>query len=374
MSKRIIVTVSTDLVTDNRVKRSCQLMHEMGFEVILVGRKLKNSPPIQRPYKCKRYRLLAEKGPFFYAFLNIRMFLYILFKRKDILFVNDLDTLLGVQLANSIRKRPLIYDSHEYFTAMPELESRPKIQKIWKRIENRCFPRIKNEIITVNESIAHRYEQEYKKKLHVIRNVTDAEQIPNIFKTRKELKMDENKFTLLIQGSGINIDRGGEEAIKAMHLLDSDFVLYIIGSGTAIPELKKLASKEKLDEKVIFIDRLPYADLLQYTYNADVGLSLDKPTNYNYEHSLPNKLFDFIHCHTPIIASKLPEVSKIIESYQVGLSIDKTDPESIAKMALEMKENSEIYQQFKTNCAEIKSELCWEKEKEVLKNILAKYQ
>lgn len=373
MTKRIIVTVSTDLVTDNRVKRSCQLMHEMGFEVILVGRKLKNSPQIKRPYKCKRFKLLAEKGPFFYAFLNLRMFFYVLFKRKDLLFVNDLDTLLGVQLANSIRKKPLIYDSHEYFTAMPELESRPKIQRIWKRIENRCFPRLKNDIITVNESIANRYEEEYNKKLHVIRNVTDANQIPNEFKTRKELGMDDDKFTLLIQGSGINIDRGGEEAVMAMKLLDFDFVLYIIGSGTAIPTLKQLVEEEKLGNRVIFIDRLPYSDLLQYTYNADVGLSLDKPTNYNYKHSLPNKLFDFIHCHTPIIASKLPEVSKIIDGYQVGLSIDKTDPESIAKMASEMKDKTELYQRFKTNCAEIKAELCWDNEKIVLRDILSKY-
>ena len=44
---------------------------------------------------------------------------------------------------------------------------------------------------------------------------------------------------------------------------------------------------------------LPFEALRKLTASADVGLSLDKGVHGNYEMSLPNKLFDFMHarCH-----------------------------------------------------------------------------
>src|SRR3989344_4178896 len=46
MSKgKIIVSVTNDLVTDQRVNRVCTSLLELNYEVVLVGRKLFNSQP-----------------------------------------------------------------------------------------------------------------------------------------------------------------------------------------------------------------------------------------------------------------------------------------------------------------------------------------
>jgi len=72
------MTVSSDLATDNRVHRSCTLLTELGFEVLLLGRHKKDSPAMPlRAYRYKRFRLPFEKGALFYAVLNIRLFLYL---------------------------------------------------------------------------------------------------------------------------------------------------------------------------------------------------------------------------------------------------------------------------------------------------------
>ena len=39
------------------------------------------------------------------------------------------------------------------------------------------------------------------------------------------------------------------------------------------------------------------------TASADVGLSLDKGSHGNYEMSLPNKLFDFMHARLPMVVT-----------------------------------------------------------------------
>ena len=36
-----------------------------------------------------------------------------------------------------------MYDSHEYFTQVPELINRPRVQKIWENIEKRILPKVK---------------------------------------------------------------------------------------------------------------------------------------------------------------------------------------------------------------------------------------
>ena len=54
---RAIVCVTNDLSTDNRVHRTCTVLQELGYEVLLVGRQLPGSRasgrqdlPLERPY------------------------------------------------------------------------------------------------------------------------------------------------------------------------------------------------------------------------------------------------------------------------------------------------------------------------------------
>ena len=113
--KRIIVSVTNDLVTDQRVSKTCSTLSEMGYDILLIGRRLKNSLPIQRNYTTKRIQLLFNKGYLFYAEYNIRLFLFLLFSKKDILFSNDLDTLPANYIIGKLQQRNLIFDSHELF-------------------------------------------------------------------------------------------------------------------------------------------------------------------------------------------------------------------------------------------------------------------
>ncbi len=362
--KKAIVSVISDLYTDQRVNRTCNVLHDMGFDVLLVGRKLKISNEITgRAYKIKRFRLPFEKGFLFYASYNLHLFFYLLFRKADLLVANDLDTLLPNYLISRLKRIPVVYDSHEYFTGLPEIQNRPLVKKVWHSIERFIFPKL-NHIITVNDSIATLYKSEYKKEITVVRNIPAAFKIEKI-KSRRELGLPVDKRIILLQGSGINVDRGGEEAVQAMLPQNGlhDVVLYIIGSGDVIATLKNYVKSENLEERVIFIPKMPAAELFHYTANADVGLTLDKDTNINYRFSLPNKIFDYIYAGLPVLATSLVEVRKIVETFNIGLIAENCNPEYLAGRIRQMLDDKNLYNEWKKNLIIAAQKLNWETEK-----------
>jgi glycosyltransferase involved in cell wall biosynthesis len=118
---------------------------------------------------------------------------------------------------------------------------------------------------------------------------------------------------------------------------------------------------------------MPYTELMQHTRAADIGLTLDKDTNINYRYSLPNKLFDYIHAGIPVLASRLPEVSRIVEGYDIGLVTDSHQPEILAGLINTMLHDEASRSRWKDNLRTAARELNWENEENVLKSVYQKY-
>lgn len=372
MKKKIVlISVVNDLVTDQRIARSASVLTELGFEVVMVGRRKIDSPALpHREYETVRMRLLWEKGPFFYVEFNIRLFFFLLTRPADLLLSNDLDTLLPNYLVHKLKRKPIIFDSHEYFTETPELVNRPKVQRIWKRIEKTIVPKLKN-CITVNKSIAQLFEQEYKVPFKVVRNIPGK---PGVLEkvSRAALGLPDNKKIIILQGSGINVQRGAEEAVEAMKYI-GNAILLIVGGGDVLPLLKKMVQEMELGEKVKFIPRQTPDKLAAYTACADIGLTIDKDTNINYRYSLPNKLFDYMHAGVPILATPLTEIKNIIEEYQIGMFIENHDPKHIADTIEKMLADEQKLNLFRQNTKIAATELNWENEKKVLVEIFKTY-
>ena len=369
--KRAIVSVINDLVTDQRVHKSCLALQKAGYEVLLVGRKQRKSPPMdERNYGTHRMKLLFEKGPLFYAEYNIRLFFFLLFRRDNLLLSNDLDTILPNYFISRLKGCKMIFDSHEYFTETPELVNRPKVQKVWKRIEGFVVPKL-DEMITVCDSIADLFCEKYGVKCHVIRNIPPRKALPP--KDDKiALGLPTDKHLLVLQGSGINIQRGAEELVQAMQYLDDCFLM-MIGGGDVLPVLKDLVGQLQIMDRVRFFPRMTYQQMMAYTQLAELGFCLDKDTNLNYRFSLPNKLFDFIQAGVPIVASHLTEIEKIIRQYDLGLFIENHKPETIAATIREGLSDTARREQWKQNLVIAAQDLCWENEEQRLLEIYRHY-
>jgi glycosyltransferase involved in cell wall biosynthesis len=369
--KRVIISVTNDLATDQRVDRVCNTLVKMGFDVLLVGRRRKQSLPLKpRQYRMKRMRLLFSKGHCFYAEYNIRLFFFLLFHKVGILVSNDLDTLLANYLASKFRRLPLVHDCHEYFRGVPELNGRPGTTRAWKRIEDHIFPKLWS-VYAVNASIAAIYRKEYGNDVKVIRNVpVRKENIPA--KNRSALGIPSDYRIILYQGA-VNVDRGLEEAILAMKFVRAKAFLVIIGTGDVMDQLKSLAVEEGVSEKVIFTGPVAFEDLHEYTLMADIGLSIEKDISLNYHFCLPNKFLDYIQARVPVLVSPLPEMKVIVEKYGIGEMIESHDPQYLATKFDSLLSQDEKLSLFRKNLQKAASDLCWENEEQELMNIYRPY-
>jgi glycosyltransferase involved in cell wall biosynthesis len=364
--KRLVLTVTNDLVTDSRVHKVAKTLDEMGFDVTLVGRRFNNSLPLdERNYSTHRFKFCFNKGPLFYATYNLRLFFYLLLKNFDVVVSNDLDSLLAGYIATKITKKVLVYDSHEYFTEVPELVNRPFIKKRWEGIERAILPKLKH-CYTVCQSIADVYKQKYGTNFKVVRNVPENF-ISTEFDPLFQPPFPTDKPIVIYQGA-VNMGRGIEEAIMAMHHVEVAR-LVIVGVGDLYNHCNQLVVNEQLMDKVMLIGRIPFRKLRKLTPYATIGLSVEKNIGLNYYFALPNKLFDYIHSSVPVLASRLPEIERIVNTYKVGMLIDQITPGSIASGINEMLANEEKLELWRQNCLKAKGELCWEEEEKVLKEI-----
>jgi glycosyltransferase involved in cell wall biosynthesis len=357
---KIVSAVSNDIVTDNRVHKIAHSLEANGYKVTVVGRLLRNSIQLhERSYKTKRFKLLFNRGPLFYLNLNLRLFFYIVFSDFGFILANDLDTLPGCFLAAKLKRKKIIFDSHELFSEVPELVDRHFVRKIWLTLEKFLIPRIDLEF-TVSPSIAEFYKNKYRVHFEVLRNVGHF-RFDNEF---DGVRKNPEQSTIVYQGA-LNIGRGIELAIRSMQYIEKA-ELWVIGTGDIVDELKQLVTELSLENKVIFPGRIAMEDVWAYTFRADIGISLEEDMGLNYRYALPNKLFDYIQARLPVIVSDLPEMIIIIEKYKIGKVLKERTPQKLAELINEMIKMEIPKGKYNANVGLAARELCWEREEDKL--------
>lgn len=349
--KTILCTVTNDLTYDQRMIRICTSLSAAGYGVQLIGRKRPNSKPLKdQPFEQHRLRCWFEQGKLFYLEYNIRLAFYLLTAKFDLICSVDLDTILPGLLASKIRRKPCIYDAHEYFTETPEVVRRPAIKRFWEMVAGLAIPRV-NAAYTVGTELAEIFSNRYGKPFGVVRNVPFRQ---------SEIARPLQPPIILYQGA-LNEGRGLEQTIYAMQQIEGA-ELWLAGEGDLSAALRQLTESLGLQRKVKFLGYLQPEDLRKVTLQATIGLNLLENLGLSYYYSLANKAFDYIQAGVPSIHMQFPEYQKLNEIHHTFILIDNLVPSAIAIAIQNLLQDKTLYQKLHANCLEARTQLTWEQE------------
>lgn len=345
-SARIVMAVSNDLLTDQRVMRHVAVLREAGYEVDTVCR-------TDLPVKW-------QKGWRFYAAFNWRLWREVSRRVKAskskslIVWANDTDTLLGCWLAAHGRCK-LVMDAHELFPEVPEIQEKPMVKWVWRTIEKRLMPKC-DALITVCQSIADYYRDKLGVQMTVVRNLSETSRQRDNETTRCE----KGEPILMYQGC-VNVGRGVDWAIDALEWLP-ECRLVIAGGGDLLEEMKAYAARKPWADRIEFTGRLMPEELVPLTRSASVGLVMLEDKGLSYHYALPNRIGAFVAAGVPMVVSDLPEMARVVRTFDVGVVMERQGTQGLVdavKTVLAREWKDEDF-------AAAREDMDWNKEKQKL--------
>ena len=283
-------------------------------------------------------------------------------QKADIYHSNDLNTLTQGVICSKIRLKPrkLIYDSHEVQTDRTGYNR--KFVKFWER----SLLRFVDETIVENHTrAAHHYKLYgvYPSTLYNYSAYYDVEKRVSL-DLKKTLGLPPDEKVLLYQG-GLQAGRGLENLIEMMHRVEEGTLVFI-GDGKLKKLLMRQVIEENLGHKVKFFPKVHMDILPSYTKDAYLGFQVLQNTSFNHYSASSNKLFEYIMAHVPIVSCDFPEIKSIVEGEQVGISLDASNVDELAKVVNILVKDEILRNRYSENCRSAKMKYNWDNEQEKL--------
>jgi len=318
MNKSVVLIFLGDFFFDARCINMADTIIDSGLELIII-----DSGKSDNNYREKsiHHILLPERGLIKYLKFNMKVKDILSKLQPEIIIAGDLYSLPA---ATSIKRAHVVYDSRELYTQLGGLNSKPLRQHFWSWIEKKNITKVQSVIVTAPGDGTILNNIYNNLNLVIIYNFPSRKMIPTgKYSLRKKLKLSKEKTIFLYQGV-LHEGRGIKQMIKLLiHFKNA--IAVIIGEGTFKNKFKNYAQSLGLAKRTHFYGAVPYLDLLEVSADANIGFSLIKPISKSYEQALPNKLFEYALAGIPIIASKLPEMEKVIIEYKIGYTVDFDD-------------------------------------------------
>ena len=296
--------------------------------------------------------------------LNLRMTWHACRHQARIVHCHDHLVLPAGWFAKLLSGAMLIFDAHELES---DQGGTPSASRLALSIERWCWSRV-DLLISVSPSIIDWYQQHLgpKPSLLVLNSpVTESAQSrpsdlvrrergsPGYFHAHFDMPSRSKVFVylgLLVPGRGI------ERLLEVFGRADARSHIVFMGYGDrlGVGDAAQRCSNIHLHPAV------SHEQVVEYVRHADCGVCLIEDVSLSDRLCLPNKLFEYAFAGLPVLASRLPEIERVVREYGLGVCCDN-DVDSIRQVVEAIERDG-----ISPSTADL-TELSWERQAERLR-------
>jgi len=258
----------------------------------------------------------------------------------------------------------LIYDSHEYIRGLGTHDAQRR--RAYADLEDEYIGKA-DHVITVSSAIAQRLKSEHQLEQlpTLVLNAPEAlgEGATKAPRTVREVIGIASDVPLVVYSGGIHATRGMETLVNALEFMPSVHVAMTSNRQSwYIDHLHDCATKVNAGDRLHFVPYVEPEQVVDYLSSASAGISPLPADVVNFDLALPNKLFDYMQGHLPIIVSNCEVAEKVINELGIGEVFEWSSPTSLSQAVLKVINDPDKYARAYVSQAREVAKYTWQEQ------------
>ena len=203
-------------------------------------------------------------------------------------------------------------------------------------------------IVAISEQIKRGLLQEGFKQGKIVRipNFIDTRVFKRLSEKEKKIKkaqlLDNSRVCVIFSGRFIDV-KGIDYLLRAWKVVSekTDSLLYLLGDGPLLKDMKELARALSIFEKVVFKGHVN--NIVDYLNAGDIFVLP------SLQEGMPNSLLEAMACGMSVVATKIGGVEDIVKDGYNGLLVKPGDAQDLAKGILKLIKDSDMRKRLSDN-------------------------
>jgi glycosyltransferase involved in cell wall biosynthesis len=301
-----------------------------------------NSQLSECKYNLVLFNFKSPFGKTILAFLPIWwcfILSYLICHKWDIVHIINLDSLFPAIIASKLKKKKLIYELLDTYEDTINLNEHFRKSLICL---DEFLMRFADAIIFADDEQMNEFNEIPNSEI-----ITMYDSPPIEFLNYNLSRKINDRFTLFYAGvlqrdRQLNIDK----IITAIQDIDN-VQLLIAGYGDLVKDIMRLEAK--FPDKLKFLGKLEYSDVIKYCFNSDLIFILRDPIVPVYKYICGSTLFNAMICGTPIIVNSGTSTSSKVVTDNCGIVIDASDIGALKRALVELRDKPELRRKLGIN-------------------------